>query len=111
LKAFKSFLESYSEGKIRELALIEDPRKERAVRRTFWQALESCQGFTPIALLDTDVNIIGSGTNVCAVSKRVPFVCKGICGNAMSARKIDLITAAPATKGRTDWGRRTYRKN
>jgi len=62
----------------------------------FWQALESGQSLTPITLLDTDMNIFGCGSNVCTVSERVPFVCKGIVG-------IEVLYAHAMNRKVTEW--------
>ena len=55
-------------------------KTEALWQRTFGEALECGQGLATVALLNTNVDIVGLGSDVLVGGKRVTLVCEGICG-------------------------------
>ena len=73
LNAFKSFLGSYSVRSLESGSFGRDGKE-----LTCGQSLEGGERLSPVALLDTNVDVF-TGSNLCRVlCERVPFVCKGI---------------------------------
>ena len=85
LKAFSNFLRSYS---ARGISTDEAEVAERCGARTFGKALERGQGLATVALLNTNVDIVGLGSDVLVGGKRVTLVCEGICGVQRSKRVV-----------------------
>jgi hypothetical protein len=68
--------------------------------------LQSGKSLATVALLDTNMDVVGSGSNVGVVTERVPFVSKGIClqqgGTSVDHRhKIDNGVGPPVNGRRT----------
>ena len=69
----------------------------RALAHTFAQTLKSRERLSAVTLLDTDVDVVGGGSNVGAIAERVPFVSKGIWRE--STRRRQLFPSVQSKRG------------
>lgn len=91
LKAFKSFLESYSVWRINIIG-----RDRACCPLTLGQSLQGCQGLTTVPLLNTDMDVIGLRPNVVATGvERISFVCEGVCGERGKSASLSTESIAP----------------
>ena len=74
LKAFRSFLGSYSIQPCSESGCT----GKRRTPVTFGQALQCCQRLATISLLNANVNVILLRSHVIRVSKGVAFICERV---------------------------------
>ncbi len=91
LKAFKSFLESYSVWRV---SIVKYDRAR--CQLTLGQSLQGCQGLTTVPLLNTDVDVIGLRPNVVAAGvERISLVCEGVCGERGKSASLSTESIAP----------------